>query len=172
MKLSKFKNAATDMALLLLAVMMSTVVLSLSGCGSGSSAKDIDMWGSGDTVHLRMKEAVLFDSDQSVLREGSGATLDACARVLKRSDKPVQVIGYTDSVGNDTYNQRLSQARAEAVKTALVERGIAPSRITTFGRGRADPVASNDTQAGRAQNRRVELVILHETLSTLTAGNG
>jgi outer membrane protein OmpA-like peptidoglycan-associated protein len=68
------------------------------------------------------------------------------------------VTGYTDSVGSDAYNLRLSERRANTVREALVAEGIAADRITTKGMGESNPVASNDTAAGRAQNRRVDIV--------------
>ena len=77
------------------------------------------------------------------------------------ADAPTAVIiveGYTDSIGSDAYNLRLSERRAQAVRDYLIELGIKPSRITTKGYGKARPVASNETKEGRAENRRVEIL--------------
>lgn len=103
---------------------------------------------------------VNFDFDKSNIRSDARPILDEAIRVLK--DEPqidVSVDGYTDSVGTDAYNQRLSERRAQAVTDYLVRGGIARSRLTPVGYGESDPVASNDTDDGRAQNRRVELNI-------------
>jgi outer membrane protein OmpA-like peptidoglycan-associated protein len=101
---------------------------------------------------------VTFDFNSAEIREDSRPTLDE-AVLLLGDNRNVLVIteGYTDSVGSDEYNQALSVRRAEAVYRYLVNRGIAPERLTVKGYGESDPVASNDTEAGRAQNRRVEL---------------
>jgi len=71
-------------------------------------------------------------------------------------------VGYTDSIGGDAYNLRLSERRADAVKEYLVKHGVDGARIQTSGRGKADPVADNATEKGRFQNRRVEILILSE----------
>jgi outer membrane protein OmpA-like peptidoglycan-associated protein len=71
----------------------------------------------------------------------------------------VQVEGYTDSVGSDEYNQKLSENRANAVRDFLVTQGVQPTNITAAGYGKTKPVADNSTSAGRAQNRRVNLVV-------------
>jgi outer membrane protein OmpA-like peptidoglycan-associated protein len=71
----------------------------------------------------------------------------------------VNVEGYTDSVGSDDYNLKLSQRRADAVRDYLTSNGINPLNVQSIGLGKADPVASNDTAAGRQQNRRVEMVV-------------
>jgi outer membrane protein OmpA-like peptidoglycan-associated protein len=101
-----------------------------------------------------------FDTNKAVLKPGSDATLAELATVLK--DNPalqIDVVGHTDDVGGDAANQRLSQARAEAVALALTQRyGIAASRIAASGRGATQPVADNGSEAGRARNRRVEIV--------------
>jgi outer membrane protein OmpA-like peptidoglycan-associated protein len=76
------------------------------------------------------------------------------------------VEGYTDSVGGDQYNQRLSEQRGSSVRDYLVGQGMPGSLVTTKGLGKADPVASNDTAQGRQQNRRVELVISGEIIGT------
>ncbi|MOA44531.1 Outer membrane porin F precursor [compost metagenome] len=69
----------------------------------------------------------------------------------------VKVIGHTDSQGSDAYNQALSERRASSVAEYLISQGLAPSKVTSQGRGESEPIADNETDAGRAQNRRVEL---------------
>ena len=97
-----------------------------------------------------------FDSD--ALTPASDATLKLAADKLKKCAAiAVKIDGYTDSTGPAKFNQELSQKRADAVKAYLVQNGIAASRLTTQGDGEADPIASNATIAGRAENRRVEL---------------
>ncbi len=101
-----------------------------------------------------------FNSDQ--LTADSYDDLDKVAESLADwSDVRVRVEGYTDSTGDDQYNLGLSERRARAVRNYLVSKGIAASRLESKGYGEADPVASNATEAGRAQNRRVELTQLH-----------
>ncbi len=102
---------------------------------------------------------VNFDFDKATLQPQGKPILDEAARILKENPSiNVQVQGHTDSVGTDAYNLRLSDRRAATVKNYLVSQGVAASRLTTKGFGESNPVASNDTADGRAQNRRVELV--------------
>ena len=85
--------------------------------------------------------------------------VDGAVKVMK--DKPnmrVSVEGHTDSIGSDAYNQKLSERRAQAVRDYLVSQGIDAARISVKGWGKAKPVASNKTEAGRAENRRVEII--------------
>jgi outer membrane protein OmpA-like peptidoglycan-associated protein len=103
---------------------------------------------------------VLFDTNKATLNPGAGRKLDELAQFLnEHPDRRVQIDGFTDSTGSDAYNEDLSQRRADAVKQALVMRGITPSRIGTEGYGKAYPVASNNESGGRQLNRRVEVVI-------------
>ncbi len=103
---------------------------------------------------------VLFDTGKAELKPGASIKLDQLAQFLKEHpDRRVQIEGFTDSVGSDAYNQELSQRRADAVKSALLLRGVDPSRIATEGYGKAYPVASNSDSGGRQLNRRVEVVI-------------
>ena len=102
---------------------------------------------------------VTFDFDKAAIRpEGAKVLGEWESRLEQCSAVHVAIQGHTDSVGSDAYNLKLSQRRAEAVRDFLVEKGIAAARLTTKGFGKADPVASNATPEGRAQNRRVELV--------------
>lgn len=99
-----------------------------------------------------------FDVDSDVIRDESKPTLDKIVTVLKaKPDWKLKVEGHTDSSGGDAHNQQLSQKRADAVKAYLVSAGIDGNRLTTAGLGASKPVAGNETEAGRAQNRRVEL---------------
>ena len=107
------------------------------------------------TVRL---EGANFATGSSRLLPGAGAKLDEVVSAAREvPDMTMTVTGYTDSTGNAQSNVRLSQARADAVKAYLVGKGVAPSRITTDGKGAADPVADNGTAEGRAKNRRVEI---------------
>lgn len=104
---------------------------------------------------------VNFDFDKSNIRPDARPILDAAAATL--NDDPslrVAVEGYTDSTGTEEYNMGLSQRRAESVVDYLVDAGVARSRLEPIGMGESDPVATNETEDGRAQNRRVELRIL------------
>jgi outer membrane protein OmpA-like peptidoglycan-associated protein len=103
---------------------------------------------------------VLFDTARAELKSGAGRKMDQLGQFLvEHPDRRVQIDGFTDSVGTDSYNEDLSQRRADAVKTALINRGVQPSRIGTEGYGKAYPVANNNDSGGRQLNRRVEVVI-------------
>jgi outer membrane protein OmpA-like peptidoglycan-associated protein len=103
---------------------------------------------------------VLFDTGRAELNPGAATKMDQLTEFLKEHpDRRVEIDGFTDSVGSDAYNEQLSERRANAVKAALVSRGVDPSRINTQGYGKAYPVASNSESGGRQLNRRVEVVI-------------
>ena len=103
---------------------------------------------------------VLFDTGKAELNSGATRKLDQLAQFLtEHPDRRVQIDGFTDSVGTDSYNLDLSQRRANAVRSALQVRGIDATRITTQGYGKEFPVASNADSGGRQLNRRVEIVI-------------
>lgn len=103
---------------------------------------------------------VMFDTGRSELKSGGARKIDQLAQFLvEHSDRRVQIDGFTDSVGTDSYNEELSQRRADSVKAALISRGVDPGRIGTEGYGKAYPVASNNDSGGRQLNRRVEVVI-------------
>lgn len=103
---------------------------------------------------------VLFDTGRAVLKAGAFGTLDRLAAFMRdNAERTLEIEGHTDSTGSDALNLALSQQRAEAVRAALVNRGVDGGRIVTKGLGKAVPVASNDTAEGRQRNRRVEIVI-------------
>jgi outer membrane protein OmpA-like peptidoglycan-associated protein len=103
---------------------------------------------------------VLFDSGRAELNPGAARPLDQLAQFLREhAQRTVAIEGYTDSAGSDTQNQALSERRATAVKNSLTDRGVASNRVSARGMGEANPVAGNDTAAGRQRNRRVEIVL-------------
>jgi OmpA-OmpF porin, OOP family len=104
---------------------------------------------------------VLFEVNQATLKPGAMRNLYQLVEFLKQNPKRnVLIEGHTDSTGSESYNFDLSQRRAEAISTFLITNGISPERINARGYGEAYPVASNDTVAGRQQNRRVAVVVL------------
>ncbi len=113
------------------------------------------------TKHHYDLYGIHFDFDKAVIEPDSNALLDDITTALKHFPKwRLRITGHTDSSGKPEYNEELSMNRANAIKQALVERGIDAARLETFGMGEKQPVASNDTPEGQALNRRVELVRL------------
>jgi len=109
---------------------------------------------------------VLFETGMSDLRGGTTNNLTKLATFLnKYQDRNVVIEGHTDSIGSDEYNYGLSQRRADAVKSYLVGQGVAANRLVTSGKGKGQPVASNETATGRQQNRRVEIIISNSVSS-------
>jgi outer membrane protein OmpA-like peptidoglycan-associated protein len=103
---------------------------------------------------------VLFATGRAELKTGSILELNQLVAFLRKyPERTVIIEGHTDSVGSEDFNVGLSQRRADSVRSYLVRQGVDPSRITTTGMGESVPVASNDTAAGRQQNRRVEIII-------------
>lgn len=103
---------------------------------------------------------VLFAFNKSDLTPSAQSQLDALMGKLQNADVvSIKVVGHTDSVGSDSYNQSLSERRASSVAAYLLSQGLAPNKITSEGKGESQPVADNDTDEGRAKNRRVELHI-------------
>jgi outer membrane protein OmpA-like peptidoglycan-associated protein len=108
-------------------------------------------------------EDVYFDTGKSTLKKTSDKALNGLADILKlKSSMMIEIQGHTDNVGSEPDNLKLSQERAEAVKKFLVAKGIAENRITAKGYGPTMPVADNDTETGRAKNRRTSLKVIRE----------
>ena len=125
----------------------------LSGSGVGVARQ-------GDNLVLRMPSDVTFASNQSSITPRFNATLDDVAGVLNRYDQSIiDIVGHADSDGADDYNLNLSRQRASSVAQALVSRNVLADRLFVDGRGESAPIASNATAEGKAQNRRVEILI-------------
>lgn len=115
----------------------------------------------GDNVILNMPGNVTFDVDSATIRPAFTEVLDSVGLVLEEYDKTlVEVAGHTDSTGSAQYNQQLSERRATSVANYLRGRGIRSDRFLAIGHGESLPIASNETQQGRQQNRRVELTLV------------
>lgn len=114
----------------------------------------------GNMLALTFKSDFTFAVNSSTLRPGLYAELDRVAQVLASYPQTtIFVAGHTDSTGSEEYNMKLSQQRADSVKNALVQRGVAAQRISAVGYGESQPIADNNTEFGRQQNRRVEVRI-------------
>ena len=108
---------------------------------------------------------VLFDFNKYSLKEGTREKLARLSGIiLSHPGLNLKVEGYTDSIGSDEYNQKLSEQRADTVRQYLITQGISPDTITSLGYGKQFPVASNDTASGRAMNRRVDIVVSGEII--------
>ena len=120
----------------------------------------------GNQIILNMPSNITFDVDSSVVKPGFTSTLTSVGLVLKKYDKTIiDVTGHTDDTGSDAHNLDLSQKRAVSVGTVLANQGIDQRRFYIDGKGESDPIASNATESGRSQNRRVEI-----QLSPITQG--
>jgi len=120
----------------------------------------ITITNTGSELIVNMPHDILFAVDSATLQPALYGDLAAVARSLMNyPGSTVQVIGHTDSTGSASYNNSLSQRRAASVATVLIQDGVPAARIQTIGRGASQPIASNQTEQGRAQNRRVEIII-------------
>ena len=114
----------------------------------------------GEGIQVTFDSGLLFDFDSDRIRSDAAANLNELARSLNKfPNSDLLIVGHTDSKGDDAYNQNLSQRRANAASAYLQAQGVPANRLRTSGRGESEPVASNDTEAGMQQNRRVEIAI-------------
>ncbi|MDP3262606.1 MAG: OmpA family protein [Tabrizicola sp.] len=126
----------------------------------GSLNSNISVTNTGQYLVVNMPQDVLFATDSATLRPDLTRDIKAVASSLLRyPNSTIEVIGHTDNTGSAAYNQDLSQRRAVSVANILRESGVPNGRVTAFGRGEDAPIASNMTPEGRAQNRRVEIII-------------
>jgi outer membrane protein OmpA-like peptidoglycan-associated protein len=112
---------------------------------------------------ITLQGEVLFQTGKYDLKAGAMAKLDQIAQALQGKDQPIVVYGYTDTVGTRDHNMTLSQSRAQAVRDYLASKGLPQDLLTAQGKGPDEPVADNDSIEGRAQNRRVEIVVQPKT---------
>lgn len=113
-----------------------------------------------EVVTLSDANDVLFAFNKSDLTPAARSELDSLMAKLQNADVvSIKVVGHTDSVGSDAYNQALSERRASSVADYLLSQGLAPNKLTSEGKGESEPIADNETEGGRAKNRRVELHI-------------
>ncbi|HVJ71331.1 MAG TPA: OmpA family protein [Sphingomicrobium sp.] len=124
----------------------------------------VDVYRQGDELVLRMPAGITFPVDRYDIQPQFQSTLDQVAQTLSSYDQTyIDVLGHTDSTGSDAYNQTLSDRRAQSVADYLAGHGVTRARIGVRGFGESQPIASNDTDPGRAENRRVEIKVVPVT---------
>lgn len=150
------------------------LVLLVNGCAtmgnapSNATDKGITVTQTDRGAMVTVSERILFETGKYEIRKETTEILDKLAKVLnERTRKNILVEGHTDNVGSASFNQKLSEQRADAVKMALLDRGVAKGRLQTKGLGLTQPKVSNDTDEGRRINRRVEIVVLGESKDNL-----
>jgi outer membrane protein OmpA-like peptidoglycan-associated protein len=124
----------------------------------------VDVYRQGDELVLRMPAGITFPVDRYDIQPQFQSTLDQVAQTLSSYNQTyIDVLGHTDSTGSDAYNQTLSDRRAQSVADYLAGHGVTRARIGVRGYGESQPIASNDTDLGRAENRRVEIKVVPVT---------
>ena len=117
----------------------------------------------GDNIRLIMPNSITFNTNDDTMKTTANQVLDSVALVANEYDKTrLQIVGHTDSTGNDKINIPLSQRRATSVAQYLALRGVNPARMQALGVGASQPIASNATEEGKAQNRRVEIFLINQ----------
>jgi len=115
-----------------------------------------------DRIHVTLNENLLFELNKYDINKNYHPSLVLMANTLNKYPKTnILITGYTDNTGTQKFNQELSKKRADAARDFLIQNGVNKNRLYTWGLGDKDPVASNDTEEGRRQNRRVEFVIMY-----------
>lgn len=124
----------------------------------------VDVYRAGDELVLRMPSGITFPVDRYDIQPQFQSTLNQVSQTLASYNQTyIDVLGHTDSTGSDAYNQALSDRRAQAVASYLSAHGVERARIGIRGYGETQPIASNETEAGRAENRRVEIKVVPVT---------
>jgi outer membrane protein OmpA-like peptidoglycan-associated protein len=114
----------------------------------------------GDMLAIRLKGDLAFDTNSAAVRPGLFAEVERMTTILNKYPKTVILVGgHTDSQGSEAYNRNLSRQRADAVKNIMTQLGMSQARIEAAAFGESQPIATNDTEAGRMINRRVEIKI-------------
>lgn len=166
--------AQTRWARLLAFVLFLALVSCLGACATAPDPKPPAKLALGQVergVVIWLPDNVLFEFGAHTLSPEADAYLLEVARLtLSKTKEQLSLEGHTDNVGSEAFNQALSARRAEAVAAALKRLGVPDDRIKTMGRGLSQPIAPNDSDIGRRLNRRVEIVVLNETVAHLTEG--
>ncbi|WP_045391546.1 OmpA family protein [Falsirhodobacter sp. alg1] len=125
-----------------------------------STSSNIGITNNGNELVVTMPQDILFATDSASLRPDLLSDLRAVSQnLMQYPNSTIQIVGHTDNTGSASYNQSLSERRAGAVASTLISNGVPSNRVSSYGVGLSQPIASNDTAAGRAQNRRVDIVI-------------
>jgi outer membrane protein OmpA-like peptidoglycan-associated protein len=115
----------------------------------------------GEGIIVKFESGILFDVDQYALKTNARTNIENLSTSLKNNlETNILIVGHTDATGSENYNLRLSERRAASVRSYIISQGISPIRLSTEGRGESEAIASNESEAGRALNRRVEIVIV------------
>ncbi len=115
----------------------------------------------GEGLIVKFDSGILFDTGKSDLKDNARTNIQNLAATMKNNPETnIMIVGHTDAVGSDDFNYGLSERRANAVRSYAAAQGIASNRLSTVGKGETEPIADNSTEAGKAQNRRVEIVIV------------
>lgn len=127
----------------------------------------------GEGIIVKFDSGILFDVDQAALKGAARSNIESLATSLKNNPQTnILIVGHTDASGTDAYNYKLSERRAAAVKSYAVSQGITGARLTTEGRGETEPISDNTSDTGKAQNRRVEIVIVANEAMKAEARSG
>jgi OOP family OmpA-OmpF porin len=136
-------------------------------CPGTAAGVQVDADGCSLVQDLNALPPVYFDTDKATVRpESLNVLRQAADRLAERPNVRVRVIGHTDSRNSAAYNLDLSQRRAETVVSFLIDQGIAADQLVAVGRGESEPIASNETESGRAENRRVEYEVIERSRAT------
>ena len=127
----------------------------------------------GEGIIVNFSSGILFDTNEAIVKQAAQTNLQNLATSMQNNAQTnIMIIGHTDNTGTQAYNMALSVQRADAVKAILVGDNIDPSRLTVQGKGEGEPLGDNATLAGRAQNRRVEIIIVANDAMKAQAQNG
>ena len=112
-----------------------------------------------ELLRLTFDSGVTFDYDSALIKPNFTPSLSKVSDVIAKYGSEAEIVGHTDSTGSEAYNQQLSERRAMAVKVYLLEQGVGVDQLTSYGKGETQPVDTNETEAGRQLNRRVEILV-------------
>lgn len=128
------------------------------------AVKEAEVSNLNDSVRVIFPDNLMFAFNSSTIKPELRPSMKRLSRAINKFDKTVVLVaGHTDNVGEEEYNNKLSAQRADTAKTALCVNKVDPLRITTWGMGKKYPIAGNETEQGRARNRRVEFIVLYES---------